>query len=240
MTVNRTSFARTLPLVLQGWLVIAILVSLTGCQSMSLPSVWPFSGERDRTTYHTPQMRMDAISQIAAKSTRTDTPDQRQITDELARQIQIEPDPLVRTTIVSAVAEFHTPIAPQVLRAGLNDDSAAVRIACCRALGERAEPDSVPRLAQSLKQDKDLDVRLAAAEALGKINSPASVTALVAALDDRDPALQYVGVQSMKALTGKDYGGDVDAWRQLATGQTPTPRADTPTIAERLRSLSPL
>ncbi len=222
------------------WFVLLGLALLAGCQSMSMPSVWPFSSERDRTTYHTPQMRVDAVGQIAAKSTGVDSPDQRALTDELARQIQIEPDPLVRTAVVGAIAEFRTPIAPQVLQAGLNDDSPTVRIACCRALGERGESDSISSLSQALKQDKNLDVRLAAAEALGKIDSPASITALVTALDDRDPALQYVGVQSMKALTGKDYGGDVDAWRQLATGHAPPPRQQAPSIAERVRSMSPL
>lgn len=238
MIENRHSSPRTSLPTLRGWLVMLALASLAGCQSMSLPHVWPFA-ERERTTYHTPKMRMDAIGQIAAKSTGVDSPDQRQITDELARQIQIEPDPLVRVAVVNAIAEFRTPIAQQVLEAGLNDDSQAVRIACCRVLGKRAEPGSVPRLSQALKQDTKLDVRLAAAEALGKIKSPESVKAMVTALEDRDPALQYVGVQSMKALTGQDYGGDVDAWRQLATGNAP-PAPKPPSIAERLRSMSPL
>jgi hypothetical protein len=224
--------------ILRYWFVLFGLASLAGCQSMSLPHAWPWP-EHDRTTYHTPQMRIDAIGQIGAKSTHVDSPEQRQLTDELARQIQIEPDPLVRTAVVNAIAEFRTPIAQQVLEAGLNDSGASVRIACCRVLGKRGEASSVKSLSQTLKQDKDLDVRLAAAEALGKINSPESITALVTALEDRDPALQYVGVQSMKSLTGKDYGGDVDAWRQLATGHAPPP-PQAPSIAERLRSLSPL
>jgi hypothetical protein len=220
------------------WCVLLGFTSLAGCQSMSMPNVWPFR-EHDRTSYHTPQMRMDAISQIAAKSTGTDSPDQRQITDELARQIQIEPDPLVRVTIVNAIAEFRTPMAQQVLEAGLNDGSASVRIVCCRALGRRADASSVPSLSKVLNQDKNLDARLAAAEALGKIKSPDSIKAMVVALEDRDPALQYVGVQSMKALTGQDYGGDVNAWRQFATGHAPPP-PQPPSIAQRLRSMSPL
>jgi hypothetical protein len=60
----------------------------------------------------------------------------------------------------------------------------------------------------------------------------------VVALDDRDPAMQYVGVQSMKALTGKDYGGDVAAWRELAGGGSP-PLPPPPSLAERLRGWSP-
>jgi hypothetical protein len=50
--------------------------------------------------------------------------------------------------------------------------------------------------------------------------------------------MQYVGVQSMKSLTGKDYGGDVAAWRQVAAGGNPPP-PKPPSIAERVRSVSP-
>jgi len=128
-------------------------------------------------------------------------------------------------------------MAQQVLEAGMNDDNAAVRLACCRALGKRAEASSVSALSGALKQDKDIDVRMGAAEALGKINSADSKKALAVALDDRDPALQYAVVQSLKAITGHDYGPDVKVWRQVATGENPPPY--TPSVAERIRKVSP-
>ena len=149
-------------------------------------------------------MRVDAIHEFAMRSTGVDSPEQRQITDQLARQIQVEPDPLVRQAVVPAIAEFRTPMAQQVLEAGLNDENAAVRIACCRALGRRAEAGfGAPAWRMRCGAIKDIDVRLAAAEALGKIKSPESIKALAVALDDRDPAMQYVGVQSMKVDHGQ-------------------------------------
>ena len=219
------------------WMMAALLATSVGCQSMSWPAVWPFP-ERQRTTYRGPAMRIDAIEQFATQSTGVDSPEQREIADQLARQIQVEPDPLVRAAVIRTIAEFRAPISQQVLEAGLADEDAAVRIACCRALGRRAEATAVGHLAQSLRNDKDQDVRLAAAEALGLIKSPESMQALVVALNDRDPAMQYVGVQSMKSVTGKDYGGDVQAWRQLAAGETPPP-PKAPSLAERVRSVSP-
>ncbi|MEX2316634.1 MAG: HEAT repeat domain-containing protein [Pirellulales bacterium] len=218
-------------------LAAASLAAITGCQSMSWPTFWPFP-ERELTTYRAPAMRIDAINQFAAQSTGVDSPEQRQITDQLARQIQIESDPLVRAAVVQTICEFRTPIAQQVLEAGLADDSQAVRIACCQALGERGAATSVGGLAQALRSDKDVDVRLAAAAALGQIKTSESMQALTVALDDRDPAMQYVGVQSMKSITGKDYGGNVEAWRQVAAGQSP-PLPKGPTLAERMRSVSP-
>jgi len=221
------------------WPAALLLIVLGGCATYDhyRPTFWPFP-ERKLTTFHTPAMRVDAVQAFAQQSTGVDSPEQRQITDQLARQIQVEPDPLVRQAVVTSIAEYHTPMSQQVLEAGLNDENAAVRVACCRALGKRAETASVASLAGALKQDKDVDVRMAAAEALGKINSPDSMKALAVALDDRDPALQYAGVQSLKAITGRDYGPDVQAWRQVATGEKPT-TPYTPSVAERLRKVSP-
>jgi hypothetical protein len=218
-------------------LVLASLTVLAGCQSIPMPNVWPFP-ERELTTYHTPSMRVDALEQYAMRSTGTDTPEQRAITDQLARQIQVEPDPLVRQAVVKAIAEFRTPMAQQVLEAGLQDEHTMVRVACCKALGRRADSESVQSLASTLRNDEDIDVRLAATEALGEIKSPESIQALATALDDRDPAMQYVGVQSMKSITGQDYGPDVQSWRQVAAGQSPPP-VPAPSVAERLRSISP-
>jgi HEAT repeat protein len=199
--------------------------------------MWPFP-ERELTTYNTPSMRADALEQFAMRSTGVDSPEQRQITDQLARQMQIEPDPLVRRVVVKAIAEFRTPMAQQVLEAGLADENSMVRVACCQGLGRRGDANSVACLSNSLRTDEDIDVRLAAADALGKTNSPEAVQALIVALDDRDPALQYAGVQSMKLLTGQDYGPDVQTWRQVAAGGSPPPQP-APSLAERLKIASP-
>jgi HEAT repeat protein len=222
-----------------GWFVGMLLIALPGCQTFDRyrPTFWPFP-ERELTTYHTPAMRVEAVHEFAMKSTGVDSPEQRQITDQLARQIQVEPDPLVREAVVSAIAEYRTPMAQQVLEAGLADQEENVRVACCRALGRRAEANSVAALSKALRDDQDVDVRLAAATALGNIKSPAAIAALAVAVEDRDPALQYVGVQSLKSITGQDYGPDVQAWRQVAAGGTMPPPA-APSVAERLRKASP-
>lgn len=218
-----------------GFLALWLAAS-AGCASLSYPNFWPFP-EYERTTYRTPSMRADAVKQFAERSTRTDTPEQRKLTDQLARQIQIEPDPIVRLAVVQTVAEFKTPMAQQVLEAGLNDDDDAVRVACCQKLAVRGEASSVPKLVAVLRSDASMDVRLAATAALGKMKSPDAIQGLAVALDDRDPAMQYVAVESMKSVTGKDYGPNVEAWKQVAAGTPPAEKV--PTIAERVRGMSP-
>jgi HEAT repeat protein len=221
------------------WPVALVLLALSGCSTWNRyrPAFWPFPERKLATTFHTPSMRVEAIREFAGRSTNVDSPEQRQLTDQLARQIQVEADPLVRQAIVAAMADFRTPMAQQVLEAGLSDENAAVRVTCCRALGQRGEAASVPSLANALHGDKDVDVRLEATEALGKIKSAESMKALSVALEDRDPALQYAGVQSLKAITGRDYGPDVEAWRKVAAGEN-LPEY-TPSMAERLRKVSP-
>jgi HEAT repeat protein len=219
--------------------VAAVLVVCgAGCQMYERhrPTIWPFP-ERELTTYNTPAMRVDAVKAFAMRSKHVDSPEQRQITDQLARQIQVEPDPLVRQAVVRTIAEFDTPMSQQVLEAGLQDESEAVRTECCRALGERAKPESVNSLANALRMDSNADVKMAAADALGKIKSPEAMKALAVALDDRDPAMQYVGVESLKSITGKDYGPDVQAWRQVAAGTPPAEPAVS--VAERVKRMTP-
>ena len=126
--------------------VVGFAAALAGCQSLSWPNTWPFP-EYEQTTYHTPSMRVEALEQFGMRSTGSDTPEQREITDQLAKQMQVEPDPIVRQAVVRAIAEFRTPIAQQVLEAGLADENEAVRVACCKALGQRAEAASVKSLA---------------------------------------------------------------------------------------------
>lgn len=210
-----------------------VLCAGAGCSTILGYRGWPLP-EHDHTSFHTPKMRLDAIKQFAARADGTDSSAQREYVDQLARQIQIEPDPLVRQAIIRATSEFRTPLAYQILEAGLKDDSDLVRLASCQSLGARQETRAVASLATVIRDDDDKDVRLAAVEALGKIKDPSAVAALAVALDDRDPALQYVGVQSMKSITGKNYGGDVAAWRQVAAGESP-PEPPAPSIAERIR-----
>ena len=188
-------------------------------------------------------MRIETVKQFATRADGTDSQEQRDYTDQLARQIQIEPDPLVREAIIRATGEFRTPLAYQMLEAGLRDESSTVRIACCESLGQRAETRCVASLADVVRNDTETDVRLAAVEALGKIKDPSAVAAVAIALNDHDPAMQFVGVQSMQSITGKNYGGDVDAWRQVAAGQSPPePKAtlDRRTHPQRRAVLSPL
>ncbi|MCA9237604.1 MAG: HEAT repeat domain-containing protein [Planctomycetales bacterium] len=185
------------------------LACTAGCQS------WPFR-HRDRTAMITPAMRMATVREAGARA-RDEGPDEQQaVCAQLAQQIQTEPDPIVRGAIQEAVAGLDAPLASQILTAGLQDENRRVRMTCCRELGRRGETAAIDQLAQLVRADEDFDVRMAAVDALGNIKTEASVIALAAALKDRDPAMQYAGVQAMRGASGQDLGNDVQAWRQYA------------------------
>jgi len=207
---------------------LSALVLLAGCASLP----WQ---ERERTSMITPRMRMAAIQEIGMRAKDADADEQQRLTEQLATQIQTEPDPLVRRTIQEAIGEFSTTLARDVLVAGLQDEDQGVRLACCQALGQRGDPQVVSALSQVIADDKDLDIRLAAIDSLGQTKLPQSTAALAKAINDRDPALQYAGVQALKSISGQDLGNDVTAWRQYAATQQ-QPEAS---VAERPGVSSP-
>lgn len=168
-------------------------------------------------------MRMSAVREIGARARESGPDEQQAACVQLAQQIQTEPDPLVRSAIQESAAGLDAPLATQMLVAGLRDENASVRMTCCRALGQRADSAGVEPLAAVVRQDDDFDVRMAAVDALGAIKTEASVLALAAALRDRDPAMQYAGVQAMRTASGEDFGNDVSAWRQYAASLQASP-----------------
>jgi len=103
----------------------------------------------------------------------------------------------------------------------LSDPDAEVREAACEAWGKQPGAETVAVLGGVLTGDIDLDVRLAAARALGRSKDPAAVTVLGEALEDRDPAMQYRAMLSLRKVTGKDFGVDVNRWQQYVRGETP-------------------
>ena len=153
---------------------------------------------KENTTVITPAMRIATVREMAAQADDLDSSEQTRLSQQLATQIQTEPDPLVRQAIQETAAEYSTPLAQNILLAGLQDDDLDVRLACCRKLSGRTELAVVNALRQTIERDEELDVRLAAISALGEIPSTESVAALSLALKDRDPAMQYAGVQALK------------------------------------------
>ncbi|TWU22589.1 HEAT repeat domain-containing protein [Bythopirellula polymerisocia] len=204
----------------------------SGC-STTLP--WQ---KKEYTSIITPAMRVSAIRESASRATTVDSMEQTRLVEELAMQIRTEGDPLVRAAIQESLGDMEVPLARDVLIAGLNDDDLNVRLVCCQKLGNRGEPENVPILRGILEGGEVLDVKLAATDALGQIRSTESVKCLAIALKDRDPALQYAGVEALKQLSGQDFGNDVAAWQQYAEAGQLTEKREL-SVADRVIQMSP-
>ncbi|MEM6331594.1 MAG: HEAT repeat domain-containing protein [Planctomycetota bacterium] len=208
-----------MPLPLMPCLAIGVAAGLVaGCQSGPVAAVF---ARAEKTSYRTPAVRAEEAEAIADKATGQDTPEQQALLGDLVRRLQTEQDPLVRERLITSIAAFPMPLAQQALQAGLADTDEGVRRRCCAMLGERGSPEAVTPLARVAAEDDDFDVRVAATLALGGIRSPESVKALVAALEDSNPALQYAGVEAMRDASGQDFGRDVRAYLAYARGESP-------------------
>lgn len=152
------------------------------------------------------------MRQVAKKSATASADEQERVSRELADVYRQEDDPLIRRDH-PPLAGYKTEAAASVLRTAMNDANTDVRIAACKAWGRRRDEQAVSQLSRVLGSDVDVDVRLTAAEALGETGNRAAVTALGQVLNDRDPAMQYRAVASLRKVGEQDFGNDVERWR---------------------------
>jgi len=216
-------------------LLSALVVS--GC-AKRFGGAWPFGEDQTAQLKKygpAPVQRIEAM-QVRAKKMAKGTPQEKEaFAAEMAKQIQNETDCNVRMAIIAILAKIDTQTSSAVLYAGLKDPETDVRVACCEAWGKRPSPEATRILAEALSGDTEHDVRMAAAKALASAQDKEAVTALGTALEDSDPAMQYVAVASLKGVTGKNLGTDVNAWRELA--KQPDPPLREKSLASRLREM---
>lgn len=155
-------------------------------------------------------------------------------TGDLIAYYPRESDPLIRLEIVKAVGRRPAEAPVEFLREATKDRDPDVRALACKTLGQKGGAQSGEVLRDVFANDNDLDVRLAAANGLGEAHDSASVALLGAALDEKDPAIQYQAVCSLRKIAPQDMGNDIERWRQYAKAQTPASSKPT-AVAERPR-----
>jgi len=210
---------------LGGTICLACLL-LSGCANRSMFSsdvLKPFSGGNEVEYDYgiTPAERLKQLQETAESADNLSPAEAQSLALDMGSRLTNEADPLLRIEIVRLLGHLNTPDANPSLRLALQDDDVDVRIAACKAWQRRRDPQSIDALGETLASDTDLDVRIAAAEGLGDFKDPRAYQALIVALDDRDPALQYQGVMALGKASGRNYGGNVQSWREFALGGSP-------------------
>ncbi|MFB9072567.1 HEAT repeat domain-containing protein [Citricoccus parietis] len=110
------------------------------------------------------------------------------------------------------VHHWHPRAADAVL-AGLTDESAAVRQACCRVVAAHGSEGlvSAARTVEALLSDPDPRVRSAAAQALGEVGGESTASALQGLLMDPDSVLASAAEDALDRLAERFNRPDLRA-----------------------------
>lgn len=133
-------------------------------------------------------------------------------------------DPSVRMASIRGLANHGEPRHVELLIPMLKDESVLVRVEAARALQRLHDdtaveplitvmraPEPDPRSRKMLGETEP-EVRAEAATALGQYDEAKVVRQLIIALDDTDLTVNRNAQNSLKVLTGQDFGLERNAW----------------------------
>ncbi len=134
-------------------------------------------------------------------------------------------DPLVRAASLQALGRHGAGSDAALVATNLASPFRQVRLAAARALQRLHDPAVADTIwSRLIDASEDPDVRTELAIALGQYPTPAVFQALVAALSQRELAVNVAAVDSLRTLTGETIGIDESAWLAYYVS-TPAPFA---------------
>ena len=228
-------------LVITGLLVFGCL-TFTGCQDgplYALKATNPYYAfgewKRDEEIGVTDHERRKQLALLADTIDTLPANKQQFWSGHLSEMIENDESPEMRRLAIRAAGKLNSPAAMTMIEKGLDDESVKVRMESCAVLGRRRGEEASRALASVAGTETSEDVQHAALQALAKHKGQISVDALKLALSNRNPATRDLAVQSLKGVTGKNYGDDPQVWIAALEGK-PTRQQET-RIADRVRQL---
>jgi len=216
------------------WIGALLVLLLPGCAGWRPFQKWERAAKDKEKYGPTADARIKDLA-ARSKAAKAGTSErQLEFTQELAGTMLQEHDPRVRVKILQTAAEYDTAAATAICKGALQDPNDQVRIAACDVWAKRGGDEAVALLASRFQNDQDHDVRLRALRMLGALKDKDAIPVLARALEDADPAVQYRAVASLKEVSGRDLGNDVNAWRAWAADPSTAPEWS---IAEQFRRL---
>lgn len=125
-------------------------------------------------------------------------------------------DARVRSAGARGLANHGRPRHAVLLAQALDDDVSVVRREAARGLQRIHNPEVIRRLIQAVdfEQEKDVEVRIEAAYALGQYADNRVFEALKKALRDRNLAVNFAAADSLRYLTGEEFGPSIAEWER--------------------------
>jgi len=124
-------------------------------------------------------------------------------------------DPGVRAAAARGLGTHGGPEHVPLLVERLKDEDPGVRVEAARGLQRLHNPVAIDPLLAVLDKDKEAepDVRLEAASALGQYAENRVVEQLIQALKDENLSVNLMTQDSLRTLTGQDFGLEISAWQ---------------------------
>lgn len=193
---------------------------------------------KDKERGVTFENRLEHLDRLQAKLPTMDAAEQATWAASLEQIIRSDPSAEMRARAVKTIAKMPSEAAIRALNAASADDVEKVRLAACKAWKERGDAAARDMLLSLVaKGNETTSVRQAAVEGLGVFDEAEVRTQLTSLLDDASPAVQFQVTQSLKTMTGRDYGGDFESWKQYMAGvdvPVPEPQSMTAVIVDAL------
>jgi len=235
-------------------LVFGGVLTLPGCavDNQYLARLPLFEARSDRIPgLDPPHERRKLIREKGTRGANASEESREILVAQLVHEYQTSPDPNMRREAVDALAKIPHPQRDRFLREILQDPNAFVRLSALEALGNTysGNPENLQRLLiDRMQNDSDRDVRLAAVRILGDVcpqdaadpSQRMIILELGNLLNDRVPAIRYQSMQSLRRITGLDYGNDINRWLhyiRYVNGEVPNLPAER-TFTERLPTIA--
>ena len=186
-----------------------------------------------------PNIRYIAYGKLGAPSLYEDQAQKDEAVKIMIAKLDEGREPIaIRAVITRSLGNLGDRRARQAILRGIADtDNAIIRVEACRALGKVGLPEDATTLARVMTIDRLEDCRIAAIESIGSLKSrePRILQMLIDGMDHPDdPAIRYQCVESLRTITGKDYGIDPADWTRELKSVLPQRAATTEPLGSSL------
>ncbi len=138
-------------------------------------------------------------------------------------------DPVVKATAIQALARHARAEDAVIIANQLENKNEQIRIAAAKGLQRIHNPKIADVIWKKLiQEDETSAVRVELAIALGQYSTRDSFEALCSSLDDRELAVNLASADSLRLITGADFGLEPGLWRSWADANPKALRADVP------------